>query len=190
MRSMSAVLAALLLLVLTTNDAVSAQESCSVQLLSVQPEPSECRGNYVLRIKPWFGRTGNNLFSLANVIHLASQTNSEVIVPQHPLLKQTEWDFREESEKAREFNITIRGAGSLGRQQIFSDDFYHEDEMPIRIPNWDFGTTKQREVLINHVLPALHITPYHARDAVVVHIRSGDVFSSEVIHPYYGNYLC
>lgn len=179
-------LAALLLSVSITNDTVSAQENCSIELLSVQPEPAECRGNYVLRIKPWFGRTGNNLMSLANVIHLATLTNPAVIVPQHPLLKQTGWDFRNASGKARELNITISGGGSLGRQQIFSDDFYHEDEMPIRIPNWDFGTTKQRKVLIEHVLPTFHITPHHIRDSVMVYIRSGDVFSHEIIHPYYG----
>lgn len=189
MRLPLAALAGLLLVLLWKHELVAAQTNCTVDLLHLQPEPSECRGNYVLRIRPWYGRTGNNLISLANAIHLGQRTNSEVIASSHPLLRQTEWDFRKTSEKEREWDIAIHGGGSIGRQQIFTDDFYHEDEMPIRIPDWSFGSTMQREVLISHVLPALRIVPNHERNAVVVHIRSGDVFSSPVIHPCYGTYI-
>lgn len=169
---------------------VAAQSDCTLQLRYMQTQPSDCRGNYVLRIKPWFGRLGNNLISLANAIHLARETNSEVLASAHPLLRQTEWDFREKYEKDKEWNITIQGAGSLGRQLMFTDDFYHEDEMPLRLTDWSFGSTKQREVLVNDVLPALRIIPSHVRNAVVVHVRSGDVFTSATIHPYYGEALC
>lgn len=165
----------------------AAQDCTAIQIRHIQPEQQfACGGNYLLRIKPWFGRLGNNIISLANVIHLARETHSEVIVSPHPLLKQTEWDFRPKSEKDKEWEIAVKGEGSLGRQTAFTDDFYHENEMPLRLADWTFGSTQQRQVLINDVLPALRIAPQHVRNAVVLHVRSGDVFTSSVIHPYYG----
>ena len=43
-----------------------------------------------------------------------------------------------------------------------------------------------RQVLVEDVLPAFRLTPKHVRDAVVIHVRAGDVFTSEVLHPWYG----
>ena len=161
---------------------VNAEDTCLVQLhdRELQSELSECTGNFLLRVKPWYGRTGNNLISLANVIYLARLTYSEVLAGAHPLLKRNEWDFRVQSEKDRERNIRVLGAGTLGRQVAFTDNYYFESKMPIRVAGWSFGSTKQREVLINDVLPALRVSPMHSRNAVVVHVRSGDVFTHEV----------
>ena len=182
MKLPSFTLAASLVILVLRGLLVHGQNTCLVQLKALESEPSACRGNFLLRVKPWYGRTGNNIISLANVIHLARLTYSEVIAGAHPFLKQTEWDFRVQSEKDKEQNITVLGAGTLGRQLAFTDNFYDESEMPIRVTGWSFGSTKQREVLINDVLPAMHLSPMHSRNAVVVHVRSGDVFTHSVRH--------
>lgn len=160
-----------------------AAEHCPVQ---VAPEPSECSGNLLLRLKPWYGRLGNNLVSLAHVLHLGRETRSEVIITPHPYFKQTEWDFREASRISAEVELTFIGTGNIGRQIAITDDFYHEVEMPLRLANWSFTTSKQRRVLVEQVLPAFRIVPRHVRDSIVIHVRAGDVFTHTVIHPYYG----
>ena len=160
-----------------------AAEHCPVQ---VAPEPSECSGNLLLRLKPWYGRLGNNLVSLAHVLHLGRETRSEVIITPHPYFKQTEWDFREASRISAEVELTFIGTGNIGRQIAVTDDFYHESEMPLRLSNWSFTTSKQRRVLVEQVLPAFRIVPRHVRDSIVIHVRAGDVFTHTVIHPYYG----
>ena len=160
-----------------------AAEHCPVQ---VAPEPSECSGNLLLRLKPWYGRLGNNLVSLAHVLHLGRETRSEVIITPHPYFKQTEWDFREASRISAEVELTFIGTGNIGRQIAITDDFYHEVEMPLRLANWSFTTSKQRRVLVEQVLPAFRIVPRHVRDSIVIHVRAGDVFIHTVIHPYYG----
>jgi len=160
-----------------------AAEHCSVQ---VAAEPSECSGNLLLRLKPWYGRLGNNIVSLAHVLHLGRETRSEVIITPHPYFKQTEWDFREASRISAEVELTFIGTGNIGRQIAITDDFYHEVEMPLRLANWSFTTSKQRRVLVEQVLPAFRIVPRHVRDSIVIHVRAGDVFTHTVIHPYYG----
>ena len=161
----------------------AAAEHCSVQ---VAPEPSECAGNLLLRLKPWYGRLGNNLVSLAHVLHLGRETRSEVIITPHPYFRQTEWDFREASRISAEVELTFIGTGNIGRQIAITDDFYHEVEMPLRLANWSFTTSKQRRVLVQEVLPAFRMVPRHVRDSIVIHVRAGDVFTHTVIHPYYG----
>lgn len=176
----------LAILLLWVASAAAADVNCSVQIATAQAAPFDCSGNYLLRLRPWYGRLGNNLVSLTHVLHFARETKSEAIVSAHPYFKQTDWDFREASVIAAEADIELRGAGSIGRQMAITDDFYHESEMPVRLADWDFTTSKQRRVLVEDVLPAFRLIPKHIRDTVVIHVRAGDVFTSPVIHPFYG----
>ena len=167
--------------------AVVAQlDDCSVPVSGVQSEPRLCAGNFLLRLRPWYGRLGNNLVSIAHIVHFGRETKSEVLISPHPYFKQFEWDFRDQSKIDEEAKIERLGGGSLGRQIAITDDFYHPAEFPMLLSNWNFSTTRMRQVLVEDVLPAFRLTPKHVREAVVIHVRAGDVFTSEVLHPYYG----
>ena len=143
-----------------------------------QLQPAGCTGRYLFVIKswPWEGNLGNNIICLTHALYLARQTSSELVVPTYRHFTKTGWDFR---------NDTTADNGDVHRIAVTDAwSFFVKEEMQALLPDWSFGTPAQRELLINEVLPAFRVTPKHERGAVVVHVRSGNIFTNG-IHPDY-----
>lgn len=144
---------------------------------SKQLQPVECAGRYLVLIKEWLyeGKLGNNLVSLSHALYLARETGSELVVPTYKYFTKTAWDFRKASDRA---------AGTIPRQIAVTGtySFFFKDRQ--LLDSWNFSALAQSKLLIDEVLPAFRIIPKHVSDAVVVHVRSGDIFNTH-IHPGY-----
>ena len=123
---------------------------------------SLCGGGFLLRVT-WFGRLGNNLLQLANVLHLSEETRSEALVDRHPFLNKTSWNFREQHDKC---------------QLAVTDDYFFSNVCPSLLDKTVFSVKAQRSILQEHVLPAFQSGIYRSTHTVVVHVRGGDVFST------------
>ena len=138
------------------------------------PALSDCGGGLLFRVT-WFGRLGNNLLQLAQALHVAELTQNEVAIPtadsSHSYFNRTFWDFR--------------AATKQGCQVAKADDFFYSSVCPSMLHKSAFSVAEKRTVLQTHVLPFFQIPIGHSRDSVVIHIRSGDVFSNPTPPPTY-----
>ena len=156
------------LLVLMACAALCSSISCeSIQRCPVLecPSPCDCEGGYLLKVA-WFGRLGNNLLQLAQSIRIAELTQNEVAISidvSHQFLNRSVWDFR---------------ADTNGHQIVKTDEFFYSRVCPSILHKSVYSVAQKRQVLQTHVLPFFQIPIGHNRDSVVVHIRSGDVFST------------
>ena len=124
---------------------------------------SGCNGGFLLRVQ-WYGRLGNNLIQLAHVLHLAETTSSEITTPESAFLNRTHWDFRASNVETCQLALT--------------HDFFQVSVCPSLLEKSVFPAATKRRKLQLHVLPAFQIPEGFAKNALVVHVRSGDVFNS------------
>jgi hypothetical protein len=126
-----------------------------------------------LRISHWVGRLGNHLIQLSNAIYVAQRTKSLLIVPQHEIVRQRKYDFRQ-----------VKSAESEQRSAFF---WPHEClGFPI------LYDAIRRDVLKSFVLPFLQQSSWIRRllgsmrkprideDTLLINIRSGeDIFRQQ-----------
>ena len=130
------------------------------------PPGCVCEGGYLLRVT-WFGRLGNNLLQLSQALHIAELTESEVtIIPDQsrPFFNKTSWDFR--------------GNAKGGCQIAIPNEFFYSTICPSLLHKEVYRVADKRRVLQTHILPFFQIPISGNSEHVVIHIRSGDVFSS------------
>ena len=119
---------------------------------------------------------GNNIICLTHALYLARQTSSELVVPSYRHFTKTTWDFRNDTTVQKDYPHRVAVTDPWS--------FFMKEDAQTLLKDWSFGTSAQRELLMNEVLPAFRVTPKRTRDAVVIHIRSGNIFTTGV-HPDY-----
>ena len=121
-------------------------------------------------IENWYGRFGNNIQQISNGIFYALQNNIGFVSPEHPLI--------------RKFNINISNPENC----IFKSNFFHF--IPCSNNNWttDFACDITQlnhlryKIVKNIIQPNLKISVSDIKcfdeDTLVIHLRTGDIFSS------------
>ena len=150
-------------LLLVSLYATTAQHECLIPLLPPTVHNCTCTGPYILSVR-WFGRLGNNLIQLANVLRLAQATKSEVVVPPHKYFNQTSWSFSD--------------GGDFECQLTVTDSYFYSHVCPAVLGPAAFKPATKRDMLQRYVFPAFQSALTQAHKAVVVHVRGGDVFSA------------
>ena len=122
----------------------------------------------ILKISKWFCRLGNNIQQMANVIQIALYYNYNIIIPYHRYFNKTK--------------IIINN-------DIIDDDEYYEDPessnffFVTKIKKFDMkclgeNILKMREILRDLFIFKFSDIPKLDDNDVVIHIRSGDIFST------------
>ncbi|MEM9772396.1 MAG: hypothetical protein AAF889_12510 [Cyanobacteria bacterium P01_D01_bin.73] len=134
-----------------------------------QPELDESEKNYLLKISAWQGRLGNNLEQLSTAMCVANKTKSLLTIPDHPI-------FRPES-----VGHTISFLDGPIRSQwtdLFTDSLY----------SLGFKASDQvrRKALLSLPGAFLGFIPDRriTEDTLVIHLRSGDIFS-DALNDFY-----
>jgi len=118
----------------------------------------------ILRINEWYGRLGNNLLQLVRIIHSGITHKALVVYPEHPLLKNTIFDFHD--IKDTEIEIDFRDTF------FYRNKYYTNDIHP-----YEYKTILDKYIypIIKFVSIPNEITPN--KNDLVISIRSGDIFS-------------
>ena len=120
----------------------------------------------------WYGRLGNNIIQLSNIIDIAItyKHNIKMNVKKH--------NFFDVSIIEKYFN-------KYNNNEIITDDknFYYRDKLPF--PNEIFKQNiEESNKILKKAFLINNINKLHEND-IVIHIRSGDIFSSKWVHPNY-----
>ena len=118
-----------------------------------------------LKIKNWYGRLGNNIEQVKNVIQIALHYNYNVILPTHKFFNSTYLIFNT--------NISKEAECLFGE-----DDYFRNKDEKVKEHNIDRTITELKKLFV-----IKNIAPLD-QDDCVIHIRSGDIFST-CIHPKY-----
>jgi hypothetical protein len=141
---------------------------------------------YKIKICSWKGRLGNNLVQLMNAIFLAKRSKSLLEYPYHQFIRNKVFDFRERGNK--------KNCGMIVSDP--SNFFYLNRVCPEK---WKMTLQDKRDICRNYVrklltfaLPHSNLKAYHTtpplinwETTLVVHMRSGDVYCNDHVHPDY-----
>ena len=141
----------------------AAQDECD---LFTSRDGCSCQDGYLLRVT-WSGRLGNNLFQLANVLQLAKETHSEVLVAPHENLDQTSWGFREHVDPKQSCQLAI------------TSEFFHTSSCPLFLGKHVFPYLAMKGILQTYVLPVFQPPAHQMGNTVVIHVRGGDIFTPD-----------
>lgn len=123
-------------------------------------------------IQNWFGRLGNNILQVKNALHLAFFFQYNVIIPKHKFFNST--------------YISINKDISIHFPKITDiHNFYYNE----KIPNVSAEVFNNNLDKVIKILKTIFIYPPEITlpsNSLVIHIRSGDIFSSSP-HPNYIN---
>jgi len=142
----------------------------------------------VYTLSEWFGRFGNNIQQISNMIHMAQVDNCCFLSPEHGLIK--------------EFG-TFRSSLSREDIQVHRNEFYFYGED--RLDRLHFNCDKEdlnqkreniiKEFIVPNLKWGLNSIPALSDQTLVIHIRSGDNFVENwkppeasvhpVVHPCY-----
>jgi hypothetical protein len=118
-----------------------------------------------LKIKNWYGRLGNNIEQVKNAIQIALYYNYNVILPSHRFFNSTYLIF----------NPSI----SKEAKCLFGEDnYFRNKDEKVKDQNINKTINELKKLFI-----IKNINPLN-KDECVIHIRSGDIFST-CIHPKY-----
>jgi hypothetical protein len=124
-----------------------------------------------LKINSWFGRLGNNLIQLRNIISIAIYYDYNIILPPHRFLKKTEIIIN----KNQNNQIYIDKEGT--------NFFYSSKIKKFDKKCFTSNIQKMKEILKQlFILDISKLTPLKDNE-LVIHIRGGDIFSN---HPHPG----
>jgi len=121
---------------------------------------SNLKKGYTFILSEYYGRFGNNLIQISNLIHLAKTTESLVILKPHNLININRFDFRNQKNKNCEETIT--------------SIFYYLSECLGILPN----NNKRHEIFQEYIYDLLvkkNLNPFDEK-TLVIHLRSGDIF--------------
>jgi hypothetical protein len=144
----------------------------------LQNSPRLDKQGYVLKLQGWMGRLGNHIIQLSCALHVAEQSRSQLLIPEHGTFRKRAYDFRDAS--AENCNEVISGPFFL------QSDCY---QFPIRYDH------ERRRVLLNHVRTQMMHRSLRGRikdlirpepdtkldeETLVINMRSGsDIFRSD-----------
>jgi hypothetical protein len=138
-----------------------------------------------LVIAYWYGRLGNNIIQLKNVLHIALYCNYNVIIPHHPYFKYRELNIVQNTE-----NTPIEHIYGYECSQFYGNYSLVNNEC------YSMNNEKVREILMDIFAIDYKTLEPLGEDELVIHIRSGDIIVNELhghylIPPmsYYTNYI-
>lgn len=142
----------------------------------------------VYTLSEWFGRFGNNIQQISNMIYMAQVDNCHFLSPEHELIK--------------EFG-TFRPTSSRENIQIQSNKFYFYGDDRLSRLHFECDikdlNQKRENIIKEFIIPnlkwGLNLIPVLSSNTLVIHIRSGDNFVENwapprpsvhpVVHPCY-----
>lgn len=129
--------------------------------------------NNNLVINSWFGRTGNNIISIINALFIAVFYNYNLSFPKHSLFNTTIITFDSCNTNVKNHDDTNN---FFYKQKLKNIDKYLFNDNLIKIKVYEL----MKSILINSIK-----VPYKSNNDLVIHIRSGDIFSKNVYHTSY-----
>lgn len=115
----------------------------------------------MLRINNWFGRAGNNIHQLVNVILLSEKIGSDYEYPDHDLLTKSNFS-----------NIPT----------TIEDTFFYRSKYELLS---DLTEQVVRETCLNKVKPLMVVDSNNKEEKIVIHLRNGDIFNPHTTHSNY-----
>lgn len=124
------------------------------------PKKRYAKGALIM-IRQWYGRLGNNLMQLSNALYICEQYQCKLSYPEHPFLKQQDFDFSWEEQKAYYISLFYYFADCRG---VYPD------------------LANRRRIMQKYVRPLLNMDLTATEnevnpDRLVLQIRSGDIFN-------------
>lgn len=126
----------------------------------------------ILKINKWFGRLGNNLIQMRNVILIALFYNYNIMIPYHKFFKTTQIILNK--------NIT---------NDIFIDNegnnfFYNKKITKFNRECFISNIDKMKQILRKIFIIDYKVIKPLANNELVIHIRGGDIFSKSPHRAY------
>jgi len=115
------------------------------------------------------GRFGNLIIQLKNALYIAIFHNYNIVIPEHPFLNTTYIIINKDVNLEDE---TITDESNFFYKQPFDNSIFSMNHNEVK------------SILKNTLVFSTSITPLNAND-LVIHIRSGDLFSDLIPHPRY-----
>jgi hypothetical protein len=117
-----------------------------------------------IKINSWYGRLGNNIIQVINILHLALYYKYNVILPEHQFIKKTQLEIYKSSD-----NTIITDTNNF---------FFRKKIKQPKIFNQNIKKVKE---IIRKIFT---FSNYKNQYDLIIHIRSGDIFHN-VIHNKY-----
>tara|TARA_Y100001933_G_scaffold257138_1_gene302937 strand:+ start:878 stop:1687 length:810 start_codon:yes stop_codon:yes gene_type:complete len=124
----------------------------------------------ILKLKRWQGRLGNRIIQVRNVIHVALYYNYNIIIPPCEFFNKEKIIINKNIKQSDE-NILYDHEG---------DNFFHERSITqFSQECFTQNYTKMRSILIDLFIYDYKKIQRMRRNDLLIHIRSGDLFSSD-----------
>ena len=130
----------------------------------------------ILKIQEWFGRLGNNISQLENVILVGLYYNYNISFPSHKFFNKTFIQINNDisNNNDNDYIIDNEGPRFFDKNNItkFSKEAFKQNH------------EKMQDILLNlFTIDYKSLTKLNDND-VIIHIRSGDIFMTSSIHNY------
>lgn len=114
---------------------------------------------YHFILKEYYGRFGNNIIQISNMIYLGIITKSKLTFKNHPLIKINNLDFAENNKNLEKY----------------TSKFFFDSQCLNISPNND----ERRNIILKYIKPNLNINLRdNLENTLVIHIRSGCIFKT------------
>ena len=124
----------------------------------------------MLKITSWYGRLGNNITQLKNVLHIALYCNYNIEIPRHMFFKATKIIINKNYENKGSI-IDIEG------------EFYFQNKLEKYKICFEKNHEKVKEILQN--IFKMDIMNIDKKEGLIIHIRSGDQMITTRQNPKY-----
>lgn len=116
----------------------------------------------ILKISSWYGRLGNNILQVKNVISIALYYNYNIIIPTHKFFNKKKIILNREDTA----------------NEIFEDNFFYVNKIE-RFDSKCYNLNIEKTLTILNNLFTIKYNKLEAlnNDDLVIHIRSGDLFT-------------
>jgi|SaaInlStandDraft_1057018.scaffolds.fasta_scaffold06627_7 hypothetical protein len=125
----------------------------------------------IIKINSWFGRLGNNIIQLLNVIQIARYYNYKIFIPKHPYF----------NTKNNLFFINKLNKKIITDRYNF---FYDKKIQNIDKKTFNNENLKKSIEIVKNIFTIKNIPKLDEKD-IIIHIRSGDIFCVPPKHQGY-----
>ena len=125
----------------------------------------------MLKITSWYGRLGNNITQLKNVLHIALYCNYNIEIPRHVFFKATKIIINKNYENKGNI-IDTEGV-----------EFYYQNKLKKYKICFEKNHEKVKEILQN--IFKIDIRKIEKKEGLIIHIRSGDQMITTNPNPKY-----